>query len=104
MGEIGTVDDDENIGRGRDHGIDGFPDQPQDFRQLLDDGGKAHDRELLDRKQRGQPLARHGAAADALELNGVAEPLAQHLHQAGAEPVAGLFSGDQKDSASDDAR
>ena len=36
------------------------------------------------------------AAADALEPHGVAEALAQHLHQVGAEPVAGFLRRDQK--------
>ena len=34
--------------------------------------------------------------ADAFELDGVAKPLAQHLHQVGAEPVAQFLRRDQK--------
>ena len=97
MGEIGTVDDDEDVGRGLDHGSGGLLDQPQDLRQLLDDGGKPDDRELFDRKQRGQALARHRAAADALEPHRAAKALAQHLHQIGAEAIAGFLRRDQKD-------
>ena len=43
-----------------------------------------------------QAFARHRAAADAFELHRVAEPLAQHLHQIGAEAIAGFFRRDQK--------
>ena len=96
MGEIGAVDDDENVGRGCNHGLRGLADPPQDHRQLLDHGGKPDDRQFLDRKQRRQSLARHRAAADALELHRAAEPLAQHLHQIGAEPVAGFLRRDQE--------
>src|SRR4051812_27584417 len=99
VGEVGAVDDDERVRRGFGHGLRGLADQPQDLRQLLHDRGEAHDRELLDRKQRLQPLARHGVAADAHELHAVAEPLAQHLHQGAAEPVAGFLRGDQEDLA-----
>ena len=79
------------------HGVRGLSDQPQDFRQLLHHGGEADDRQLLDRKQRLEPLARHGAAADAFELHAVAKALAQHLHQRRAEPVAGFLRRDQED-------
>src|SRR4029453_15943578 len=73
-----------------------FLDQPEDLRQVPDDGGKPDDRELLDRKQRLQAFARHRAAADAFEPHPVAKALAQHLHQIGAEAIAGLFGRDQK--------
>ena len=74
------------------------------FGNWQQDRGEPHDRQLLDRKQRGQPFPRHGAAADAVELNGIAEALAQHLHQAGAEPVAGFLGRDQEDPAPDAGR
>ncbi len=101
MGEVGTVDDDEDVRRSRYHGSSRSPDQPQDLWQLRDDRGKPDDRELLDRKQRVQSLARHGAAADAFELDGAAEPLAQHFHEARPEPVAGFFGGDQENPPPD---
>ncbi len=96
MGEIGAVDDDENVGRRLDHGIGRLADAPQDRRQLPDHGGKPDDRQFLDRKARGEPLARHGTAADAFELYGATEPLAQHLHQIGAEAIAGFLRRDQE--------
>src|SRR6185437_14458923 len=104
MGEVRTIDDDQNIRLSRHHGIRGLPDQPQDLRQLHHDAGKADDRQFLDRKQRAQPLARHGAAADAFEFDGATEPLAQHLHQPRAKAVAGFFGGDQEYPAPDTAR
>ena len=69
MGKIGTVDDDKNVGRGRNHGIGGVANPPQDHRQLLHHRRKSHDRQLFDRKQRGQAFAHHQAAADALEAH-----------------------------------
>src|SRR6266550_5710117 len=69
---------------------------PQDHGELFYNRRQSHDRELLDRKQRCQPLARHRLAADALEFHGAAEALAQYLHQAGAEPVARFLRCDQK--------
>ena len=44
-----------------------------------------------------QAFARHRAAADALEPHRAAKALAQHLHQIGAEAIAGFFRRDQKD-------
>ena len=79
-----------------DGGVGGFTDARQDHRQFPRHRGKSHDRQFLDRKQRHQALARHGQPADALEPHGIAEPLPQHLHQAGAEPVAGFLRRDQK--------
>src|SRR3954465_1124514 len=96
MGEVRAVDDHKNIRRRFRHRNGGFLDQPEDLRQVPDDGGEPDDRELFDRKQRLQAFARHRAAADALELPPVAKPLAQHLHQIGAEAIAGLFRRDQK--------
>src|SRR6266566_8309737 len=69
---------------------------PQDHGELFYNRRQSHDRQLLDRKQRRQPLARHQLAADALEFHGAAEALAQNLHQTGAEPVARFFRRDQK--------
>ena len=43
-----------------------------------------------------QTLARHRPAADAFEPHRAAEALAQHLHQAGAEPIAGFLGRDQE--------
>jgi hypothetical protein len=97
MGEIGAVDDDEDVRPGLDDIGRGFADQPQDLRQLLHHRRQADDRQFLDRKARGQPLARHRPAADAFEPYRATEALAQHLHQIGAEPVAGLFGRDQED-------
>ena len=74
---------------------------PQDLRQFLDHGGKPDDRELFDRKQRHQAFARHRAAADAFEPHRVAKALAQHLHQIGAEAIAGFLRRDQKYLARD---
>src|ERR1700761_4481665 len=103
MREIRAVDDHEAGGCGRDDRVRGLADQAQQLRQLQQHRGEADDRQLLDRKQRAQPFARHGAAADTVELNGIAETLAQHLHQAGTEPVTGFFGRDQEDPAPDDA-
>src|SRR5207253_1935692 len=96
MGEVGAVDDDEDVGCCCDDGFRRLADAPQDRRQLPDDSGEADDGQFLDRKTRGQPLDRHGTAANSLELHGTAETLAQHLHQIGAEPVAGFFRRDQE--------
>ncbi|OIQ65062.1 hypothetical protein GALL_533810 [mine drainage metagenome] len=75
MGKIGAVDDHEDV-RLRTHDrADGFPDKAQHLRQLLHDRRQADDRELFDRKQRRQPLARHRLAADALEPHRAAETL-----------------------------
>src|SRR5262249_52953138 len=93
----------EDVGGGRYHCVGGVPDQPQDLGELADHGGKSDDRQFLDWKQRVQSLSRHGAAADTDEIDGAAEALAQHLHQAGAEPVAGFFRRDQKDPPPDAA-
>ena len=73
----------------------------QDLRQLLHDRRQSHDRQLLDRKQRRQSFARHRLAADAFEADGIAETLAQHLHQVGAEPVAGFLGRDQENPSPD---
>ena len=97
MGEIGTVDDDEDIGPGLNHLVCGLSDQPQDLWQLLHHGGKTDDGEFLDWKERVQAFPRHGAAADAFEPYRIAEALAQHLHQAGTETVAQFLGRDQKD-------
>src|SRR5258708_19548616 len=96
MGEIGTVDDHENIGRGVRRGGGGRRDQPQDLRKLRYYRGEPYDRQFLDTKQRRQPLAHHRLAADALEPHGAAEALAQHLHQAGAEPIPRFLRRDQE--------
>src|ERR1700761_7076340 len=96
MREIRAVDDHEAGGCGRDDRVRGLADQAQQLRQLQQHRGEADDRQLLDRKQRTQPFARHGAAADTVELHGIAETLAQHLHQAGTEPVAGFLGRDQE--------
>src|SRR5439155_27269397 len=96
VGEVRTVDDDENIRRRFRHRNGGFLDQPEDLRQVLDDGGKSDNREYLARKQRLQAFARHRATTDAFEPNPVAKALAQHFHQIGTEAIAGLFRRDQK--------
>src|SRR5580700_3011026 len=101
MGEIRTVDDHENVGCTLRDGFGGLADQPQQLRQLLYHRRQSHDRQLLDGEARDEPLARHLLAADTLESDGVAETLAQHLHQIGAEPVAGFFRRDQKDFSRD---
>ena len=51
MGKIRTIDDHKNIGRGRRHRDSGFPDTPQDHRELFYNRRQSHDRQLLDRKQ-----------------------------------------------------
>src|SRR4029077_2497389 len=65
------------------------------------DRGEPHDRQLFDRKQRGESLARHRPPTDALEGDGIAEPLEQHLHQPGPQPVTGFFRRNQEDSSCD---
>jgi hypothetical protein len=88
MGKVGTIDDHKNV-RLRTHDCaDGFPDKTQNLRQLFYDSRKAYDRELLDRKQRRQPFARHRLAANALEPDGVAKALTQDLHEMRTKPVA----------------
>src|SRR3984885_9117117 len=103
MGKVRAIDDDENVGLCAQHSGGGLPDQTQHFWKLFDDGRKADDRQLLDRKERFQPLARHRKTADALEPDGVAEPLTEHLHQMCPQPVAGFFCCDQKNLARDAA-
>src|SRR6266704_719123 len=101
VGEIGAVDDDENVRRCLRHRIRGLADAPQDHRQLLHDRRQAHDRQFFDRKQRRQPLARHRLAADTFKPHRAAEALAQHLHQAGAQPITGFLGRNQKDMSRD---
>jgi len=78
------------------HRVDGLPDQPHDPWQSPHDCRKSDDRQLLYRKQRCQSFARHGQAAYSFEQDGITQTLAQHLHQAGTQPVTRLFGRDQK--------
>ena len=96
MGEVGTVDDDQNIRRLFRHHDSRLLDQPQDLRQFLDHSREPDDRELFDRKQRHQAFARHRAPTDAFEPDRVAKALTQHLHQIGAEAIAGFLRCNQK--------
>ena len=47
------------------------------------------------------PSLHHRPAADAVEPHRAAKALAQHLHQAGAEPIAGFLGRDQEDVSRD---
>ena len=84
-------------GRRVDDCIDGRADAAQDRRKLSQDRAEPDDRELLDRKQAGEPFGRHAVAADAGEADLPAGALPQRPHQRGAEPVAQFFARDQKD-------
>src|SRR6185437_8182710 len=96
--------DHENIGRCVGDRIGGLPNAPQDRRQPFRDRGKADDRQFLDWKHRRQPLLHHRPAADAIEPHRAAKALAQHLHQAGAEPISGFLGRDKEDVSRDVTR
>ena len=89
------LNDHQKVRRGYRHRSGGLPDKPQKLRQVLTTA-KSHDRQFFDRKQRRQSFARHRLSADALEPDGAAEPLAQHLHQVGAKPISQFLRRDQK--------
>ena len=96
MGEIRAVDDDQRVGRSRNHQIRGVANAPQDERQPPRDRGKSDDRELVDGKRAGEPLRRHGAAADPGEAHR-RRCAPEGPHQRRAELITGFLARDQND-------
>jgi hypothetical protein len=95
VGEIGTVDDDQRIGRVGRHEPGRVANAPHDKRQLPRDRRDTDDREIVDRKQAGKPLRGHFAPADASETHAAAGALLERAHQGGAQLVTGFLAGDQ---------
>ena len=102
MGEIGAVDDHENIRRDASATASAVC---RISRRIFGSRFATAASPMIDSSSIGnsddQPFARHRPAADALEPHGAAKALAQHLHQAGAEPVAGFLGRDQEDLSRD---
>ena len=89
MGEIGAVDDDEDVGIGRHDGFHGLPNSMKNRRQAIDDGRETHDGDILQPEQARQPLLRHRMAADTAEPQALrAVPRLERPHQLGPELIA----------------
>src|SRR5689334_15740184 len=92
--EIRRVDADEHIGTKRQHASAYVAAQRQQARQMLDDFGKSHDRELIRGMPRFESGRLHARAADASEF-GLRPAFAQRGDESGAEQIAGYFAGDE---------
>ncbi len=97
MGEIGAVDDDDDIGPGRNQSVGGLADATQQLRQAGDHLGEPHDRQFAVIEQRRQPLPGKAVAADANQLHRPAVQRPQRRDQISAEQVARNLAGDNPD-------
>src|SRR5271170_2130734 len=96
VGEIGAVDDDDRVRTGGDDRIGRFPDSPQDHRQTPRNRADADNGEIVDRKRTSDPGRRHGAAADAREVERGAAGH-ERPRQRGPERVAGFLRRNEMD-------
>ncbi len=88
MRKIGTIDDYQDIRRALNHGVDGLPHPGHQARQVRDHGGETDYRSLRDRKEGLKSVLGHAGSAYAVELNAIAQPLAQRSHQRSSQLVA----------------
>jgi hypothetical protein len=95
MGEIRTVNDDENVGLRGAHRGDRLVHAAKQTRQTPDDRKEAHDREIVERDEAVEALGSHGRSSDA-EKFGLGSQTAQRSHQSGAELIARCFAGYDK--------
>gem|GEM_PF-4647486 len=93
--EVRGVDADEHVRLPLQHPRTKLTAQLQQARQVAQDFGQAHHRQLAGIEPGQAAGAAHRIAANPGEL-GVREPLLQFAHQAGAKQVAGGFTGNQR--------
>ena len=96
-GEIRRIDANEHIGFLLDQGANQTLTPCQQFRQAAEHLDQPHHRETLHGEIGAQPLSLHQRTTDADELD-LGMPLAQGLHQASTQDIAGRFARDQRNT------
>lgn len=93
MGEIRTVDDQQNIRLGDNDCLRSLVDPRNQLRQLLQNLCEAHDGEFGIIEQRNQPLRLQSLTADAHQLDRTRVMAFQGPDEIGAQKIAGYLAG-----------
>ncbi len=95
MGEVGAVDDDQDVGPRGDDRLSGLTNARDERRQPGQHRQNAHDGDVADRKQAFEALGLHRLAADAGEVDVARPRFAERPHELEAELVARMLAGDE---------
>src|ERR1700729_985959 len=98
VGEIGAIDDNEDIGPVGDDRLSGPADARDKRRQPGQHRQDAHDGDVADGKKAFEALGLHRLAADAGEGNVARPRVAERSHELAAELVARMLTGDESDA------
>ena len=97
MREIGTVDEDNEIGTRPQREIGGLPHAPENRGDARHHFAQTHDRSRIEREKAFQALGRHGRAADAHNAKASSGKFLQSRHQLRAQLIAGRLARHQHD-------